>query len=90
MSNKAKEHKMCFGFSWWFFLHSVAGHITCIVFLYDVSDSYPAFFLLIATTSNKNFLKCRNCKCEDSGHPSDSAPFEPAVECGYSMYICVF
>jgi hypothetical protein len=22
-----------------------------------VSDSYPAFFLLIATTSNKNFLK---------------------------------
>jgi hypothetical protein len=23
--------------------------------LYTVSDSYPAFFLLIATTSNKNF-----------------------------------
>ena len=29
-----------------------------------VSDSYPAFFLPIATTSNKNFWKCRNCKWE--------------------------
>jgi hypothetical protein len=25
--------------------------------LLRLSDSYPAFFLLIATTSNKNFLK---------------------------------
>ncbi len=25
--------------------------------VYVLSDSYPAFFLLIATTSNKNFLK---------------------------------
>jgi len=29
-----------------------------------VSDSYPAFFLPIATTSNKNFWKCNNCKWE--------------------------
>ncbi len=29
-----------------------------------VSDSYPAFFLPIATTSNKKFWKCRNCKWE--------------------------
>ena len=27
-------------------------------------DSHPAFFLPIATTSNKNFWKCRNCKWE--------------------------
>ncbi len=34
---------------------------TCILLL---SDSYPAFFLPIATTSNKIFWKCRNCKWE--------------------------
>ncbi len=37
----------------------------CNIFLPKwVSDSYPAFFLPIGMTSNKNFWKCNNCKWE--------------------------
>ncbi len=39
-------------------------HISPPLHTVYVSDSYPAFFLPIATTSNKNFWKWSNCKWE--------------------------
>ncbi len=42
-------------------------YIFCVIFMlsFDVmSDSHPAYFLPIATTSNKNFWKCNNYKWE--------------------------